>query len=320
MPFSFTEQAAVTRFPNDGTWDRLNIQPFFRIAATAAGPRLHLEWHGSADKLLALQQSDPALQPGAIALPSACGISSAGSEKIILESTDLSGEDGGTATLVAEYRKRNKRETDEDVAAGLQSRRIGSRWIERQEMIEHFLARRRTVGDEGIFNGPLFALWLQEADPAAKIAFKVTRAEGDLVALDNTSEEGDWAGSKLTLAAAQRFALGVQYASQRMLQVEVDETWRKSPDIDANCNVVLQGGIPQNHRPVFGIKNFDGKFAWMRATDGVVPVDGELYSRKVVYLGVPNSMTPADPPQLWGDGPIDALLYKTVGSDGEAVP
>lgn len=319
MPFSFTEQAAVTRFPRAGTWDRLNLQPSFRLSTTAAGPRLRLEWHGSADKLLELQQSDPALQPGSIALPSSCGISSAGSEKIILESTDLSGEEGATATLVAEYRKRNKRETDEDVAAGLQSRDIGARWIERQELLEHFLARRKTSGDEVAFNGALFALWLQEADPSAKIAFGVTRGPDDIVSLDNTTESGNWTGSQLTKAAAQRFAMGVQYASKRMMQVEVKETWREPPEIDAKCNVILQGGIPEKHRPLYKIVHFDGKMSWMRAADGATPIQGSLFRRTVVYLGVPNSMRPADPPLLWGQGPIDELLYEIVDADGNSV-
>ncbi len=319
MPFSFTEQAAVTRFPNDGTWDRLNLQPSFRLSTTAAGPRIRLEWHGSADKLLELQQSDPALQPGSIALPSSCGISSAGSEKIILESTDLSGEEGATATLVAEYRKRNKRETDEDVAAGLQSRDIGARWIERQELLEHFLARRQTKGDEGTFNGALFALWLQEADPSAKIAFRVTRGMDDAVDLDNSDEGFGWAGSPLTKAAAQRFAMGIQYASQRMMQVEVNETWREPPEIDAKCNVIVQGWIPEKHRPLYKVAHFDGKMTWMRAADGATPIRGSLFRRTVVYLGVPNSMRPADPPLLWGDGPIDHLLYETVDQEGSPV-
>lgn len=315
MPFSFTERAAVTRFPNDGTWDRLNLQPSFRLATTAAGPRLRLEWHGSADKLLELQQSDPALKPGSIALPSSCGISAAGSEKIILESTDLSGEEGATATLVAEYRKRNKRETDEDVAAGLQSRNIGARWIERQELLEHFLARRQSKGDEGTFNGALFALWLQEANPAAKLAFSVSMTDGTIVALDDTDDDG----SQLTKAAAQRFAMGIQYASQRMMQVEVNETWREPPEIDAKCNVIIQGGIPEKHRPLYKIAHFDGKMTWMRAVDGAAPIQGSLFRRTVVYLGVPNSMRPADPPLLWGEGPIDNLLYETVDKEGSPV-
>lgn len=314
MPFSFTEQAAVTRFPNDGAWDRLNLQPSFRLSTTAAGPRLRLEWHGSADKLLELQQSDPALQPGSIALPSSCGISSAGSEKIILESTDLSGEEGATATLVAEYRKRNKRETDEDVAAGLQSRDIGARWIERQELLEHFISRMSSSG-RGTFNGSLFALWLQEADPDAKLSYKVTKSDYSTVSLDDVDE----GGSQLTMAAAQRFAMGVQYASLRMMQIEVNETWRNPPTIDAKCNVILKGGLPAKHTPLYKVANSAGKLTWMRASDGAVPIQGSLFRRTVVYLGVPQSMRPLSPPLFWGAGPIDGLLYETVNELGSPV-
>lgn len=303
-----TIESAIQRFPDTSAWNKLELQPSFSVVNTPGGPRFRFEWCGDADKLLEMQLGDETLQPGSTSFPASSGLS-AGNWLVILENTDLQGEEGASATLRAEYRRRNKRETDEDVAAGLQSRDIGARWIERQEVLEHYLSRKAAADAAGSqFNGTLFALWLQEANPEAKLAFSVTQADGTAVALDDT----DAGGSALTKAAAQRFAMGVQYASQRMLQVEVSETWRKPPDIDAACNVILAKGIPQNHKPLFSVKNFDGKFKWMRATDSVLPLGGAHFRRQVVYLGVPISMKPADPPQFWGDGPIDELLYKTV--------
>ena len=307
--FSFTGgDAKPRRYPDEATWGRLTPQPSFRLVNTAGGPRMRLEWKGDADALLALCASDDSLKPGSISLPSSCGVSLGGGERIILETVELSGEEGGAAALSAEYRARNARETDGDVADGLQSRRVAMEWVERQETIEHYVARVKG-DDAGVFNGALFALWLQEADPAAKAAYKVTRGDGDLVSLGNESEEGEWKGSASTLGAAQRFAMGVQYASRHMLQVTAEETWRRPPDVDTRCNVVLADGIPPNHRPEGTLQNFSGRFAWMRASDGAAPIDAKLHRRRVVYLGVPESMKPADPPELWGDGPVDALLY-----------
>lgn len=301
-------ESGIQRFPNAGAWNKPELQPSFSVVNTPAGPRFRFEWCGDADKLLEMQLGDEMLQPGSISFPTSSGIS-AGNWWVILENTDLQGEEGASATLRAEYRRRNKRETDEDVAAGLQSRDIGARWIERQEVLEHYLSRKAAADAAGSqFNGTLFALWLQEADPEAKMDFSVTQADGTVVALDDT----DAGGSDLTKAAAQRFAMGVQYASQRILQVEVSETWRTPPDIDAQCNVILATGIPEKHKPLFKVVNFEGKFAWMRAADSVLPLGGSQFRRQVVYLGVPNSMKPADPPAFWGDGPIDALLYRTV--------
>lgn len=303
-----TIESAIQRFPNTSAWNKLELQPSFSVVNTPGGPRFRFEWCGDADKLLEMQLGDETLQPGSTSFPASSGLS-AGGWWVILENTDLQGEDGASATLRAEYRRRNKRETAEDVAAGLQSRDIGARWIERQEVLEHYLSRKAAADAAGSqFNGPLFALWLQEADPAAKADFSVTQADGTVVALDDTAA----GGSDLTKAAAQRYAMGVQYASQRMLQVEVSEMWRKPPSIDAACNVILAAGIPAKHRPLFSVKHFTGKFAWMRASDAVQPIGGSQFRRQVVYLGVPTSMKPPTPPLFWGSGPIDRLLYREV--------
>ena len=201
----------VRRFPDAAAWDRPVPQPEWRVSRTAAGLRISLSWSGADAALMALLDSD--LAPGATGLPASCGFTLGGGAKIILETAELSGEEGGAATLRAEYRERNDRETDEDVAAGLQSRRVGMAWVERQETIEHYVARINTSAS-GKFNGALFALWLQEPDPAAKAAYSVTRAEGDIVPLGNTTETGEWKGSASTLGAAQRFAMGVQYSER----------------------------------------------------------------------------------------------------------
>ena len=160
---------APRRFPNDGTWNRLTLQPSFRVSNTAAGIRVSIEWAGAVDSLLELMDSERGLQPGATSLPASCGVS-LGGRRIILETAEISGEEGGTAAIRAEYRERNERETDDDVADGLQSRRVGMRWVERQETLEHYVARVKT-DESGTFNGALFALWLQEPDPEAKAAF-----------------------------------------------------------------------------------------------------------------------------------------------------
>ena len=301
---SITEAADVKRFPNDGAFNRLNLQPGLRVTNGPSGQRLLLTWAGATDALLALMHSAE-LQPGAIALPSNCGASV--TSKIILDEVELEDEEGAVSRLVASYRPRNARETDEDVAAGLHRRTVSARWVERQEMIEHWAARKATTEDP--FNAALFTLWLQEADPAAKLDFSVTRGDGDVVALGNTTEDGDWKGSTLTKAVAQRYAMGVQYGAQSMLQVDVQELWRKPPLMDATCNVRIGTNLPANHRPLFTTKRFDGVMNWIRNADLVEHQEGERFTRRIVYLGVPNTMKPVPAPELWGDGPIDEMLY-----------
>ena len=301
---SITEAADVKRFPNDGAFNRLNLQPGLRVTNGASGQRLLLTWAGATDVLLELMNTAE-LQPGAIALPSNFGASV--SSKIILDEVELEDEEGAVSRLIAAYRPRNARETDEDVAAGLHRRTVSARWVERQEMIEHWAARKATAADP--FNAALFTLWLQEADPAAKLDFSVTRGDGDVVALDNGTESGDWKGSVLTKAVAQRYAMGVQYGAQSMLQVDVQELWRKPPLMDATCNVRIGTSLPANHRPIFTTKRFDGVMNWIRNADLVEHQEGYRFTRRVIYLGVPNTMRPVPAPDLWGEGPIDEMLY-----------
>ena len=299
-------ESGILRFPSAAAWNQGELQAELRVRNAAGGPRIELDVAGATPALLAAMRTAE-FQPGAIALPAGCGASAPGM-RIILDEAELSGEEGAAATLRLVYRRRTRLEPDEDVAKGLHSRRIAVRWVERQEMIEHWAARKATSGDP--FNGPLFALWLQEADPAAKIAYKVTRGDGDLVALDNTSESGGWKGSALTKAVAQRYAIGVQYAAQSMLQVEVSETWRNLPTVDARCNRIVGATLPEGHRPIYPVEGLAGRFTWIRDSDAIEEPESGLYARTVVYLGIPNDMRPVPAPAKWGDGPVDELLYE----------
>lgn len=293
---------------------RAEVQSAWQLVESDAGERFVVELEGCESVIASVAGSSDA-KFGSTRLPGEVGISVGADNGIILEVVKLSGEDGGLATLHLEYRARNSRERESDVKAGLQSRDIGAQWVERQELLEHYMARLPSRQD-GKFNAALFQAWLSEEDPSARMDYSVTGEGGEKVSLGGGGGDGGGGGgnrgSTLTLAAAQRYAMGVQYAARQMLQVVVRETWRVPPDIDAKCNVIIDG-IPQEHRPEFAVANFDGKFAWMRSRDEVKPAGPRLYARTVVYLGVPNSMSPADPPELWGDGPIDKLLYGEGG-------
>ena len=48
----FTEEADVLRLPDAGTFQRLTLQPRWRVTNGENGPRLVLEWEGGADALL----------------------------------------------------------------------------------------------------------------------------------------------------------------------------------------------------------------------------------------------------------------------------
>lgn len=227
-------------------------------------------------------------------------VSLATTGKVILDDVSIEGEDGGMAVETLTYRFRTIREPDSDVADGLQRRVIGSRWIERQEVIEHWAARQKENG-HGEFKPALFQAWLAEQDPATRLAYSVNVGADEPVALDDSDQ-----GSPLTKAVAQRYAMGVQYAGNRMLQIEVSETWRTPPSVSGVCNVRISS-IPDNHRPWFTIDNFDGKFDFVRCADMVTPT-GALFARKIVYLCIPKTMKPANPPDFWGDSAVDELL------------
>lgn len=315
MTFTLDNAAQVQRFPRSGAFDRLTLQPRWEISNGAGGKRLVLEWSG-ADTALAELAEGESLQRGSTSLPNGAGVSWSPEHGIILDSVDLGGDTAATATLRAEYRQRNARETDEDVAKGLQSRDIGARWVERQETIEHWAARQKNPKLDGPFNAALFAAWLSESDPGLRGRL-ATLVDGKEVSLGDDEEDSDtWRGNDFTLAIAQRYNMGVQYVGMHMLQVEVDETWRKPPNISAKCNAKL-AAIPAEHRPLFSVEGFKadgGNHSFIRAADLVVPAGAALFRRKVVYLCIPQSMSPKTPPLGWGQGPVDELLYPTPPS------
>ena len=281
------------------------LQADFSLSLNAGTRSLVLSVSGPREKVVALAAS-AAYDIGAMSLPPEAGsIALRGGVKIILDDVSVSGAPGAVATLRATFRQRTVRETDADVEKGLQSRTISCQWIERQEFIEHWAARKASAARP--FNASLFAAWMQEADPAAKAEYKVTRGAGDLVALDDGSGSGAWKGSQFTKAVAQRYAMGVQYAAVHQLQVVVREQWRTAPQISAKCNVIICV-VPAEHRPINAIEGFDD-FTWMLVGDSVENRVGGLFERTVLYLGLPSSLSPATPPLLWGNGPIDKMLY-----------
>ncbi len=281
------------------------LQADFSLSRNAGARSLVLSVSGPREKVVALAAS-AAYDIGATILPPEAGsIALRGGVKIILDDVSVSGAPGAVATLRATFRQRTVRETDADVEKGLQSRTISCQWIERQEFIEHWAARKASADKP--FNASLFAAWMQEADPAAKAEYKVTRGVGDLVSLDSDSGSGAWRGSAFTKAVAQRYAMGVQYAAVHQLQVVVREQWRTAPKLSVKCNVIVNA-VPPEHRPINAIDGFD-TFTWMLAGDNVENRVGGLFERTVLYLGLPSSLSPATPPLLWGNGPIDKMLY-----------
>ncbi|MBR1835974.1 MAG: hypothetical protein IJ783_01675 [Kiritimatiellae bacterium] len=281
------------------------LQSHWRVSGGGVGLRVTVQLRGAVSEIMALSYG-----PGSIVFPT--GISLATERKVICESAEVEGDGADTAVLTLVYRARNERETDSDVEAGLQSRVVAMRWVERQETIEHWASRRQPQEGEGEFNANLFQLWISESDPVLRADFKVRTSddEQETYYADLSQENPDLDGldgSTITKAVAQRYAMGVQYASNHMLQLEVAETWRRPPPVDARCNVRIPA-IPPEHRPLGTLENFTGKFYFVRTADGTEPLAGGWFSRRVVYLCIPDSMTPANPPELWGTTPVDELL------------
>ena len=282
------------------------LQARWRFSSGDGGERLVVQLRGAVEEIVENTKG-----PGSVSLPA--GIPLTTSKDIICDTCDVEGEEGGYATLTLAYRLRNARETTADVLAGLHRRDVSARWVERQETIEHWAAREISPaaaegasGSEGEsaagFDGALFQAWLSEPDAAARLAYKVVAAD----------EEIELGG--LTKAVAERYAMGVQYAAVHMMQVEVDEVWRETPPVSGKCNVRIPG-IPQNHKPLFGLDGFKDRFTFVRALDGVRSTGGGWFARRVVYLCVPGAMKPSAPPTGWGDSPVDGLLYPPENGD-----
>lgn len=270
------------------------LQATWRLSASAAGERLFITLRGPAETVSDLS-TDADYRPGATSLPAAVtGLAVTGD--IICESAELQVEPGAMASLTLVYRERNARERTTDCEAGLLSRVISSRWVERQEMLEHFMARKSSD-----FDATAFAAWLNEPDAAVKASHSYTNESGTVVALEND-----------TLAAAERFDMGVQYAALFMLQIEVSELWNGPVNTSAACNSVISA-IPAEHRPLFSVDGLEGHFSFMRVCDSVQHRGENLHARTVVYLCLPDDLAPATPPTGWGTGPIDELLYGSAG-------
>lgn len=321
IAFDASSESRVSRIGSDAETPKLQVE--LRESRRGASEVLTLEIAGARGAIMDLWNGD-SFKPGAIALPSGLPVSLASGSKIILESADLAGEAGAQLSISAVYRKRNERETDADCLAGLLSRTVSCRWVERQEMIEHFAARKAKWMHQ-TFNARLFALWVDEPDPATKAAFRVTvedkdengnvtatrtypldpadRADGEDAAPDAL------VGSTLTKAVAERFAMGVQYASNRMMQLDVSELWRVPRAINASsANATLSGRPPVVHQPLFQAKETQGvTFFWVLAADGEDQTP-EGYNRRLVYLGIPSTMSPDPAPTYWGETPVDELV------------
>lgn len=321
IAFAASSESKVKRIGSDAGTPQLQVE--LRESRRGASQVLMLEVSGARSAIMDLWNGD-SFKPGAIALPNGLPVSLASGAKIILESADLSGEVGAQLSISATYRNRNERETDADCLAGLLSRTVSARWVERQEMIEHFAARK-AKWMHTTFNARLFSLWVDEADPATKAAFRVTvedRDEDGNVTATHTypldpadRANGDdeipeaLQGSTLTKAVAERFAMGVQYASNRMMQLDVSELWRVPRTINASsANSTLSGKPPAVHQPLFQAAETQGvAFFWVLAADGEEQV-AEGYRRSLVYLGIPSTMSPDPAPTYWGETPVDELV------------
>lgn len=321
IAFDASSESRVARIGAAAESPRLQVE--LRESRRGASEVLTLEIAGARSAVMDLWNGD-AFKPGAITLPGGLPVSLASGAKVILESADLSGEVGAQLSISATYRARNARETDADCAAGLLSRTISSRWVERQEMIEHFAARK-AKWMHTTFNARLFSLWVDEPDPATKAAYRVSveekDEEGNVVStstypLDPADRrDGDpdipeeLRGSTLTRAVAERFAMGVQYAGNRMMQLDVSEIWRVPRAINAaSANATLEGSPPVVHQPLFKISETQGiKFYWILAADGEEQTP-EGYRRALVYLGIPSTMSPDPAPTYWGETPVDELV------------
>lgn len=217
-----------------------------------------------------------------------------GDAPVRLDDSDLQGADGGFAELTLRYVRRNAREADVGGRDGLVSRDVQYQPCERQETLEHFLARK------GSLDLALLDAWRNEPDPAAKAAFRVSGADGGAPA----------ELSGLTLKAAQRLALGIEYVPAEQDQVVVEEVYRLRPEgVDLTPNVVLRSGLPEKHRPDFGAAG--GSRHWMRKSVTVESPGPSRWLVRTVYLGLPAAFKPSPAPDDWGESAFDGLLYES---------
>ena len=297
---------------------------------------LEISFSGLFDDIATLQNSTCKI--GATTLPDVIDVTTEATESIdgyICEGSTLRLGEGGTAELVTRWRLRNERETAEECAAGLLSRTISVRRIERQETIEHYAARSGggeedgATGSEGTgtngFSETFFNLWRQEADPVARAEFKVRVPTVDALGgvtysdpapLYSEDSSSDAVSTKLTKMVAERWAQGVTYASEFFVRVEVQEVWWKAPaDVKLKCNVILEKGIPENHKPMWKPDDVNNLYYWMREGTDVMHDPSGVYRVNTAYIGMGKNFKPVPVPTGWGKTPFDEMLYEKEGSD-----
>ena len=237
-------------------------------------------------------------RPGATTYPDECA-DFFGDAEVRVDTADMQGAEGGMAELVLQYVRRNAKEGDVS-PDGVLSRDVQFQAYERQETLEHFLAR----AEGSDLDLALLDAWREEPDPALKAAFKVDLGESDPEELDG------W-----TLKAAQRLALGIEYVSMQQAQVVVEELRATRPEgVDLRPNIIVGRNLPDNHTPDFGADG-TGAYHWMRKCVVVETPAPCRWLVRTVYLGVPAEFMPPDPPDDWGEWAFDRLLYKTEGTN-----
>ena len=234
-------------------------------------------------------------RPGATNYPHECA-DWFGDAEVRVDTADMDGAEGGMAELVVRYVRRNAKEGDVS-PDGLLSRDVQFQPYERQETLEHFLARK--PGSD--LDLALLDAWRDEPDPALKAAFKVDLGESEPEELDG------W-----TLKAAQRLALGIEYVSMQQAQVVVEELYATRPEsVDLTPNVIVGRDLPEKHAPDFGATG--GAYHWMRKSAVVETPAPCRWLVRTVYLGVSADFMPSPAPDDWETYAFDGLLYKTEG-------
>ena len=242
-----------------------------------------------------VREAEREYRPGATTYPHDCA-DWFGDAGVRVDTADMTGAEGGMAELVVRYVRRNAKEGDVS-PDGVIARDVQFQTYERQETLEHFLARTWTV----TLDLALLDAWRDEPDPALKAAFKV-----------NTGGAAPEELSDMTLRAAQRIALGIEYVSMQQAQIVVEELRATRPEgVDLTPNVIVGYSLPENHRPDFGAGP-TGNYHWMRKFVVVETPAPCRWLVRTVYIGVPEEFMPPDPkPDDWGDWAFDGLLYKT---------
>lgn len=306
-----TTEGTIKTYGSYGSGTAGLLQPAVTSSRTPNGLQIVLEWKGDYAVLAQFQAGDWCT-PGCPGLPDGLAMVDP-AVPVKLETSVLALEEGYEGVLRNTYVMRTSKEPEAELQAGLVARTSSMQWVERQEQLEHFAARK-TDADLGAFNPVLVEMWRAEEVAAIKQAFQVrlytdnagTREYDQTVSLDDATV----GGSAITKAVAERIAQGVEYAGQNMLQVIVREVWRIPPALAYACNTVLPQGIPAPHQPLFTLSDFE-QISWMRMSDNCDQVDAAAYIRTIVYLGLPMSMMPNPMPSHWGATPFDGMLYKS---------